>query len=174
MQCMLVTRIRQLQHPSDSQRTHTSTNHRNPIYIHLMSRMLQKWTSNHKVDLQYMYWLTRFHIWNIRNIPLVEVSVEGGSKYEHCRKKRRSRQVIIQYTYWLTMEHSGNFRDVPLIQVSVEDGSKLKHCRKKRRLITFTVNAQENPWLAKKVYSNFMHDQLLSPLLKIFTLKQSH
>jgi hypothetical protein len=47
---------------------------------------------------------------------------------------------------------------------------------KKRRQSSFTVNARKEggrtlikiPWLAKKVNSNFKHDQLLSPLLNIF------
>ncbi len=38
----------------------------------------------------YMYWLTICHIGNFCDVPLIEVSVEGGSLIKHCRKKRRS------------------------------------------------------------------------------------
>ncbi len=43
----------------------------------------------HKVDHhQYTYWLTRLHSGNFRDIPLMEVSVEGGRRFKHCRKKK--------------------------------------------------------------------------------------
>ncbi len=39
--------------------------------------------------LHYTYWLTVIHSGNFRDIPLIEVSVEGFSIFKHCRKKRR-------------------------------------------------------------------------------------
>ncbi len=42
-----------------------------------------------QVILHYTYWLTKIHIGNFRDIPLIHVSVEGGSRMKHCRKKRR-------------------------------------------------------------------------------------
>ncbi len=35
------------------------------------------------------YWLTKLHIANFRDVPLIEVSVEFSSLTKHCRKKRR-------------------------------------------------------------------------------------
>ncbi len=42
-----------------------------------------------KVILQYTHWLTFRHRSHFRDIPLIEGAVEGGSKAEHCRKKRK-------------------------------------------------------------------------------------
>ncbi len=42
-----------------------------------------------QVILHYTYWLTLLHGGYFRDVPLIEVSVEGGSPIKHCRKKRR-------------------------------------------------------------------------------------
>jgi hypothetical protein len=39
--------------------------------------------------VQYKYWLTISHSDNFRDVPLVDVSVEGGSRFKHFCKKRR-------------------------------------------------------------------------------------
>ncbi len=39
--------------------------------------------------IEYTYELTIQHSGNFRDVPLIEVYVEGGSIAEHCRKKRR-------------------------------------------------------------------------------------
>jgi hypothetical protein len=44
-------------------------------------------TSSH--ILHYTYSLTFRHIGNFRDVPLIEVSVEGVSRKKHCCKKRR-------------------------------------------------------------------------------------
>jgi hypothetical protein len=43
-----------------------------------------------QVSLHYTYRLTRSHIGDFRDVPLIEVSVEARSPIKHCRKKRRS------------------------------------------------------------------------------------
>jgi hypothetical protein len=47
-----------------------------------------EFTSRH-VTLHYTYWLTLWHIGNFRDVPLIEVSVEGGSTPKHWHKERR-------------------------------------------------------------------------------------
>ncbi len=49
---------------------------------------LHEFTSR-QVIIQYTYWLTLIHSGNFRDIPLIDVSVEGRSRIKHCRKKKR-------------------------------------------------------------------------------------
>ncbi len=47
-----------------------------------IARVSVKSSSNHA------YWLTILHIGNFRNIPLFDISVEGGNLIKHCRKTK--------------------------------------------------------------------------------------
>ncbi len=50
---------------------------------------LHEFTSR-QVIIQYTYWLTLIHSGSFRDIPLIDVSVESGSRSKHCRKKKKA------------------------------------------------------------------------------------
>jgi hypothetical protein len=75
-------------HESTLNLTHSST----PLLYHLYITssppgQTPNWTHQSQ---KHMYWLTRRHSSNSRDVPLIDVSVEGGSIHEHCRKTKKA------------------------------------------------------------------------------------
>ena len=55
-------------------------------------------TARQGVLLHYTYWLTLRHSGNFRDVPLIEVSVEGGSTIKHCGKDKQADYMHSQRT----------------------------------------------------------------------------
>ena len=63
--------------------------HLSTIFLTIFTSHKHEFTSC-QVILQHSKWLTISHISYFRDVPLIQVSVEGGSPIKHCRNKKKA------------------------------------------------------------------------------------